>query len=145
MEPSQTPKYITTLEKENEELKDRVAQLSDFIEHGAVPLHSINADGIIIWVNQAELDLLGYSREEYLGKPITDFHQDPTMIQELFKRVLNHETLSDYPATLICKDGSLKYVVISSNGLFKNGEFIHSRCFTKDITALVREEERKIS
>lgn len=143
MEPSQTPKHIATLKKENEELKDRIALLTDFIEHGAVPLHSVNADGIITWVNQAELDLLGYSRDEYLGKPITDFHQDPTMIQELFKRVLNHETLSDYPATLICKDGTLKYVVISSNGLFKDDQFIHSRCFTKDVTALVIEEERR--
>lgn len=143
MEPNQTPGSIATLEKENEELKDRVAQLTDFIEHGAVPLHWVNADGIIIWANQAELDLLGYDRHEYLGKSITDFHQDPTIIHELFKRLLDHETLSDYPATLICKDGSLKYVVISSNGLFKDGEFIHSRCFTKDITALVREEERR--
>ena len=143
MEPSQTAEHIATLEKENEELRDRVAQLSDFIEHGTVPLHWVNADGIIIWANQAELDLLGYRMDEYLGKSITDFHYDADIIEEILKRLLNHETLNDYPAILKCKDGSLKYVVISSNGLFKNGEFIHSRCFTKDITALVREEERK--
>lgn len=143
MEPNQNPNSIAALQKENEELKDRVAQLTDFMEHGAVPLHWVNAEGIIIWANQAELDLLGYRSEEYVGKPITDFHQDPSLIQKLFKRLLKQETISDFPATLTCKDGSLKYVVISSNGLFKDGTFIHSRCFTKDITALVREEDRR--
>lgn len=134
---------LTELERENGELKKRVAELSDFIENGSVPLHWVNNEGVIIWANQAELDLVGFTSEEYIGQPIANFHKDAEVIQEILMRLSNNETLRDFPARLRCKDGSIKYVTISSNALFKNGEFIHSRCFTKDVTQLIKEEQRK--
>ncbi len=143
MDYKNTAKIFAAKKKENNQVRDRNAELSDFIEHGTVPLHWVNADGIIIWANQAELDLLGYSKEEYVELPIFDFHQDLDVIHELINRLSNNETVSDYPAKLKCKDGSIKYVTISANALFKKGKFIHARCFTKDITGLVEEEERK--
>jgi PAS domain S-box-containing protein len=134
---------LASLEKENNDLRIRVAELSDFIENGSVPLHWVNEKGIIVWANQAELDLLGYKKEEYIGYPISDFHQDTEVIEEILTRLIGKETIQDFPARLKCKNGSLKYVVISSNVLFKEGKFIHSRCFTKDVTPLVEEEKRK--
>jgi len=35
---------------------------------------------------------------------------------------------------LRAKDGSVRHVVISSNAYFRDGKFVHSRCFTRDIT-----------
>jgi len=134
---------LAILEKENNELRNRVAELSDFIENGSVPLHWVDESGIIIWANQAELDLLGYDKEEYIGHPISDFHKDAAVIEEILNRLTAKETIRDFPARLKCKNGSIKYVVISSNVLFKDGKFIHSRCFTKDVTPLVEEEKRK--
>ncbi|MDH5826820.1 PAS domain S-box protein [Sphingobacterium faecium] len=134
---------LTELEKENSQLRKRVAELSDFIENGSVPLHWVNNEGIIIWANQAELDLVGYTADEYIGHPISNFHKDAEVIQEILMRLSNNETLRDFPARLKCKDGSIKYVTISSNALFENDQFIHSRCFTKDVTQLIKEEQRK--
>lgn len=131
------------IEQENEKLRQRVDELSDFIENGSIPLHWVNGEGIIIWANQAELDLLGYSRKEYVGFPISHFHEDAEVIQDILLRLGNNETLRDFPATLKCKDGSFKYVTINSNAFFKDGIFVHSRCFTKDVTQLVEEEARK--
>ena len=37
-------------------------------------------------------------------------------------------------ARLRAKDRSIHYVVIDSSGLFENARFIHTRCFTRDIT-----------
>lgn len=134
---------LALLEKENYKLKNRVAELSDFLENGSVALHWVNDQGIIVWANQAELDLLGYSKEEYIGSPISVFHNDSDVIEEILTRLANKETIRDFPARLKCKNGSIKYVVISSNALFEHGKFIHSRCFTKDVTQLVEEEKRK--
>jgi PAS domain S-box-containing protein len=39
------------------------------------------------------------------------------------------------PARLWCRDGSVKHVVVSSNGLFRDGDFVYTRCFTRDVTA----------
>ena len=33
-----------------------------------------------------------------------------------------------------CKDGSIKDVLITSSVLWEDGKFIHTRCFTRDIT-----------
>jgi PAS domain-containing protein len=33
-----------------------------------------------------------------------------------------------------CKDGSIRHVLINSSGYFEDGKFVHSRCFTRDIT-----------
>lgn len=134
---------LAATEKENEELRYRNAELLDFIEHGTVPLHRVNAAGIIIWANQAELDLLGYRKEEYVGLPVAHFHQDLDVLEELMQRLANKETVSGYPAKLKCKDGSIKYVTISANALFEKETFIQARCYTKDITGLVQEQERK--
>ncbi|WP_426477538.1 PAS domain S-box protein [Chryseobacterium sp. CBSDS_008] len=132
-----------TAEEEIILLKQRVAELSDFIENASVPLHWVDSDGIIIWANQEELDLLGYTKDEYLGAPIKDFHADANTIDEILRRLSNFETIRDFPAKLRCKDGSVKYVNISSNVLSENGKFIHTRCISKDVTATVLEEKRK--
>ena len=47
-----------------EELERSREDLEDFFENGTVALHWVAADGSILRVNQAELDLLGYKREE---------------------------------------------------------------------------------
>ena len=126
-------------------LQARVDELSDFIENASLPLHWVDKNGYITWANQAELDALGFTREEYIGASITNFHQDPEVISDILTRLSNNETLHNYPARLKCKDGSIKHVLISSNVARKNGEFIHTRCFTRDITELVTEMERKES
>ena len=46
------------------------SELADFFENAAIPLHAAGPDGIILRANQAELDMLGYSRDEYVGRHI---------------------------------------------------------------------------
>ncbi|HEY9665397.1 MAG TPA: PAS domain S-box protein, partial [Coleofasciculaceae cyanobacterium] len=116
------------------ELCRREHQLSDFVNNGAIGLHWVGADGTILWANQAELDLLGYSDQEYIGRHISEFHADKDVIDDILKRLKAKETLRDYEARLTCKDGTIKYVLIDSNVYWQDGEFVHTRCFTRDIT-----------
>ena len=39
-----------------------------------------------------------------------------------------------------CKDGSVRHVLISSNALIEHDVFIHTRCFTRDVTARTHAE-----
>jgi PAS domain S-box len=136
---------LARLEKENAALKLRNEELADFFENASIPLHWVDGEGIIIWANQAELDVLGYTKEEYVGLPISNFHADPETIQDILTRLSNNETLHNYSARLKCKDGSIRHVLISSNVLRKDGKFVHTRCFTKDVTSIVEEEKRRNS
>ena len=107
---------------------------ADFFENAAVPLHWVGPDGVILRANQAELDLLGYAREEYVGRNIVEFHADAEVIADILRRLSAGETLRDHPARLRCKDGSIRHVLVNSNVCFEDDKFVHTRCFTSDIT-----------
>jgi len=106
----------------------------DFVENAAEGLHRVGADGTILWANRAELQMLGYSAEEYVGRHIADFHVDAPVIEDILAKLLDGETLYDYPARLRCKDGSIRHVLIHSNGYFEDGRLCYTRCFTRDAT-----------
>jgi PAS domain S-box-containing protein len=138
---SKIARDITARKRAEEALRQREEELTDFIENSAVGLHWVAADGTILWANQAELDLLGYTREEYVGHHIAEFHADREAIADILARLTRDETLHSYEARLRCKDGSIRYVLISSNVRRRDGEFVHTRCFTRDITERRQAEE----
>jgi PAS domain S-box-containing protein len=115
-------------------LKVNEQELDDFFENAPISLHWVGPDGNILRANRAELELLGYSRNEYVGRHIAEFHVDREAIEAILDRLRRGETLHDYEARLRCKDGSIKHVLIGCNVLWENGRFVHTRCFTRDIT-----------
>jgi PAS domain S-box-containing protein len=123
-----------------EELRQSEQELADFFENATVGLHWVGAHGTILRANQAELDMLGYRREEYVGRRIADFHVDENVICDILRRLKAGEELDEYPARLRCKDGSIKDVLIDSSVLFRDGEFVHTRCFTRDVTQRKRSD-----
>ena len=135
--------YENALFRELHTLRRSEALLRDFIETSTISLHWVGADGRILWANQAELDLLGYTQEEYLGRNISEFHADLPVIEDILGCLSRGETLRDYPARLRHRDGSIRHVLINSSVLFEDGKFIHTRCFTRDVTALKLEEETR--
>lgn len=113
---------------------NNLTELEDFFENAPIPLHWVDSEGYIVRANQAELDFLGYTQDEYIGQHITQFHADQAAIAELLQRLANRETVHNFAAKLRCKDGSIKQVLIDSNVFLQNGEFRHTRCCTRDIT-----------
>src|SRR5581483_552326 len=124
-------------------LRRSEAVLRDFVETSTIGLHWVGADGTILWANQAELDLLGYTREEYFGRNIAEFHADEAVINDILACLSRGDTLRDHPARLRHRDGSIRHVLINSSVLFEDGKFIHTRCFTRDVTALRLEQETR--
>ena len=133
---------VAERKRTEEALQRNEAQLTDFFENAAVPLHWVGPDGLILRVNEAELDMLGYTREEYEGRHIAEFHVDQDVIEDILRRLALGEVIHDREARLRCKDGSIKYVHINSSVYWEHGRFIHTRCFTRDITGRKRTENR---
>ena len=123
----------------------RIAEenLRDFVDNATLGLHWVGADGIILWANRAELELLGYTAEEYIGRHIAEFHADQPVIEDILQRLTRRETLREFEARLRCKDGSIREVLISSNVLWDGDKFVHTRCFTRDVTERKRAEETR--
>jgi PAS domain S-box-containing protein len=133
--PSQQPPV-------EERLRQSLQLLADFVENGSVAMHWVGADGTIIWANKAELELLGYAEEEYFGHHISEFHADRIVIDDILCRLTSNEVLKEYEARLRCKDGSIRHVLINSSVLWEDGKFIHTRCFTQDVTERRLAEQR---
>jgi PAS domain S-box-containing protein len=113
-------------------------ELDDFFENSPVALHLVSRNGTIQRTNRAELQMLGYSPEEYIGKNIVDFHVDNAAIEDILTRLLNLEHIEQRPARLRCKDGSIRDVLITSNPRVLNGQVINTRCVTIDVTEKVQ-------
>ncbi|MEW6056265.1 MAG: PAS domain S-box protein [Bdellovibrionota bacterium] len=129
--------------RQQAEAELRVGQehLNDFFENAVVGLHWVGPDGTILRANRAELELLGYDESEYVGRNIAEFHADSETIQNILTCLTVGKAIQNYPARLKCKNGSVKHVLIDSNVYFRDGEFIHTRCFTRDVTDQVKAQE----
>jgi PAS domain S-box-containing protein len=106
-------------------------------------MHWVGSDGTVLRANDAELEALGYSREEYVDHHIANFHADQEVIDDILERLSAGEVLEDYEARMVCNDGSIRHVLIDSSVHWQDGEFINTRCVTRDITER-KEHEREL-
>ncbi|HTY54296.1 MAG TPA: ATP-binding protein, partial [Candidatus Binataceae bacterium] len=97
--------------------------------------------GRVLWANAAQLRLLGYSAEEYVGYQIREFYVSQRRFDEFWQELMAHQSVYDFEVELRCKTGSTKHVLIHSSGHWENGEFLYTRCFMRDISEHVRLEE----
>ncbi len=63
------------------------SELADFFDNASVGLHWAGPDGTVLRVNRAELEMLGYSRDEYVGRNVVDFHVDRELIGDILRRL----------------------------------------------------------
>jgi PAS domain S-box-containing protein len=78
---------ITARKHAEDALRRSEQELAEFFENATVGLHWVGPDGIILRVNAAELEFLGYTRAEYVGRSIIDFHVDADAIADTLKRL----------------------------------------------------------
>ncbi len=121
-------------------LLQRERELADFVENAAEGLHRIAGDGTIVWANSAELDLLGYDHDEYVGHSIAEFYVDRPVIETLLGRLAAGETIRDEPVRLRCRDGTVKHVLLHANAMFDQGKLLYTRGFTRDATDRIQRQ-----
>lgn len=134
-------KEISTLkaELERQKITQRAllgakAELKDFFVEAPVGMHWIDAKGVILRTNKAELKLLGYTHKEYIGRNIREFHVDEDAVSDVLQRLHRGEEVHNYEARLRRKDGGIVNVAIDANGLWRKGEFVSGRLVTTDMT-----------
>ncbi len=104
----------------------------NFLMHSSVGIHSVSSDGTILYANQYELEILGYSKDEYVGHNTSEFQLDKQVLKDMTERLGKFEILKNYPARVQGKD-SIKYILYNSSVFHKDDQFIHTRCFGIDV------------
>jgi PAS domain S-box-containing protein len=126
------------------QLRENEAELEDFLESAIDGLHRAAPDGTILWANQSELNMLGYSAQDYVGHHISEFHVDKPVIEDILARLGRNETVVNCEARMWRKDGTVRHVLINANARWSEGKFVYTRSMTRDVTSLKRSLEAEL-
>ncbi|QOJ36604.1 MAG: PAS domain S-box protein [Nitrospira sp.] len=118
--------------------RKRSDEIRDLYEQAPCGYHSLDRDGVIIAMNQTELDWLGYAREELIGKKRYIDLLTPSgaaAFQRNFPRFKTEGVVHDLEFDLIRKDGSRLPILLNARAV-KNtdGDYVASRSTVIDIT-----------
>jgi PAS domain S-box-containing protein len=130
--------------EQDEQQRAKDADLVDFFENAPIALHWLSGEGIVLWANQTELDVLGYTAEEYIGQLITKFCPDEQeLVVEMFKTLGSGNSIREVPVRFRTKDGRIANLLIDANVKYDDaGNFSHTRCFIRDDTSRKVREAR---
>ncbi|HDS00488.1 MAG TPA: PAS domain S-box protein [candidate division Zixibacteria bacterium] len=70
-------------------------------------------DGKIIYVNDQLAELMGYSREEVMEKPTTDFYYRKEQREEVVQRLKTDGRLRDFEMRFVRKDGAVLWITLN--------------------------------
>ena len=112
-------------------------------ERAPLGYQSLDEQGRFLDVNQAWLDLLGYTREEVLGKSFAEFltSEERSLFEQRFPLFKQVGTAQNVEVEMICRDERL--IVVSIDGRIARdnyGRFLQTHCILHDITAQRRAE-----
>ena len=98
--------------------------------------HSLNRDKIIIDCNETEARMLGYAKEEIIGRPLSDFFTEESkeLIEKDFPRLKNEKGLRKIERTFVRKDGTTFPAIINVYAEFDSkGEMFEIRAIARAI------------
>jgi PAS domain S-box-containing protein len=125
---------VAARQRSDQSLRRREAEFTQLADATVVPLHWVDENGTILWANRAELSLLGYPIDEYVGRNLAEFHVDRKEADDILTLIRQRKDVQNHEARLRCRDGSIKTVLIDSIGVWRDDEYVHTHCFTRDIT-----------
>ncbi|MFH1743086.1 MAG: PAS domain S-box protein, partial [bacterium] len=129
---------LCTLKRAEEDLRESEEKFFDLYQNAPVGYHELDRDGRIVEINQTEADLMGYTREEMLGRSIFEFIEEDgrdTAKKAYHNKIMERQPAKDFERTYIRKDGSSIYLAIRDQLLLdENKQVIGMRSTVQDVT-----------
>ncbi|MDH7593172.1 MAG: PAS domain S-box protein, partial [Methanomicrobiales archaeon] len=124
-------------------LKESEARFRRIVETASEGIVEMDRRFVVTHVNSRVAEMLGYAREEIVGRSILEFMpagEHETQLRELRERMKGFN--GKYERQLICRDGSIRWVLTSATPLFgESGEFLGSFVMLTDVTERHKAEE----
>ncbi len=125
-------------------LRESEEKYRDLYDNAPDMYHSVNKDSIIIDCNETEARMLGYKKEEIIGRPITDFFTERSKRdhEKDFPILIANGGATSLEREFIRRDGT---ILLASLNVFvekdSKGELIKTRTIARDITKQKQIEE----
>ena len=133
---------ITEHKRAEEALRASETNFRDLVENISEVIYAQDKDGIITYVSPIVEQLGGYSPQEVIGRPFTDFiHPDdlPGLIESFRRTVAGSPEPSEY--RVLSKSGEMRWVRTSSRPVYDGDQIVGLRAVLMDITDRRRVEE----
>jgi len=109
--------------------------------------HSLNRDKIIIDCNETEARMLGYEKEEIIGRALADFFAEGSneLIEKDFHKLKKEKRLRNIERTFVRKDGSTFPAIVNVYAEFDSeGEIYEIRAIARDISDIKKLQDREL-
>ena len=121
-----------------QELRQSSLEIKDLYNNAPCGYHSLDKDGVFLRINQTELEWLGYSREEVVGKmKFIDLltRSSRRKFRRIFPMVVTQGHVHNLEFEIIRKNGSTFYGLINASAITdQHGDFVSSRSTLYDLT-----------
>jgi|Deesub1362B_J571_1020462.scaffolds.fasta_scaffold05785_2 PAS domain S-box-containing protein len=128
----------SVLEKahQRQKLEEAEARYQKLFEEIPIGLFRISADGKILEANATFLQLFGYqTKEELVGKRITEFYKNPADRKKLLKKLEKDGMVRDFEVEFIRKDGTSFWAELNVSAIRdESGEIAFHEGSIDDIT-----------
>ncbi|NOU17527.1 MAG: PAS domain S-box protein [Bacteroidales bacterium] len=136
---------ITERKEAEEVLHKALKEIQDLYNNAPCGYHSLDKDGVFVKINKTELEWLGYSYEEVIGRmKFTDLltEEGVKTFRENFPRFKIVGELRNLEFELIRKNGSILPILVSATAITDNeGNYLMSRSTVIDITEHKKSQE----
>lgn len=126
-------------------LRQSEARYRSLYHHTPAMLHSIDTEGRLLSVSDYWVEIMGYGREEVIGKPLTAFFTKSSQIyaeQEVFPQFFQTGFCKEVPYQFVKKDGQVIDVLLSGIAdRDASGRIQRSLAVSIDVTERKRAEE----
>jgi PAS domain S-box-containing protein len=142
---------VTDYKRKEQDREAAATEFRDLYNSAPCGYHSLDADGVILRINDTELSWLGYSRSEVLGwNKFSDLLSSGSsqLFAEQFTLLKERGFLRDVEFDMLRKDGTVMSVLLNAVAMKDAaGGLLKCRCMIVDITdrrRVEREEELRL-
>lgn len=119
---------------------DKAENESDYlpyvIKHSKAAYYKLDIEGYLLEVNDAWLELYKYdSKSEVIGKHFSQFRPKDAVkdFQDIFNKIISGTPISSAKVPRLCKDGSVKYQLVSVNPFYQGDKIKGMEGFILDL------------
>ena len=139
-------KYLLDKNRTEKKLKEYADEITDLYDNAPAGYHSLDKNGLILSINNTELNWLGYTRDELVGKvKFIDLFEENSkrVFHENFPKFIKSGELVNLEFNVVKKDGTIIPVLLNATSIRDSeGNFIASRSTIFDITDKKKDEEK---
>ena len=121
---------VAELAEANRVLTLRADEVSELYNRAPCGYHSLDEDGVVLTVNDSELELLGYARDEFVGRHIAEFMTPVSreLLRRNYPEFSRSGKIRDLEFDFICKDGTTIPVLVNGDlARDASGGFLYTR------------------